>query len=92
MTTTNTNSEFLIEFCFDLNYEIIVQFGQQNYKNSCSNRYRVRLKSVLLEGTFGRVYRGTYTEEEGGEEEVLVKTVTGNVHNSSVSTEISITV
>lgn len=40
-------------------------------------RCRVRLRSVLLEGTFGRVYRGTYTEEEGGEEEVLVKTVTG---------------
>ena len=31
----------------------------------------------MLEGTFGRVYRGTYTEEEGVEEEVLVKTVTG---------------
>jgi hypothetical protein len=40
-------------------------------------RCRVRIHSAVLEGTFGRVYRGTYTEEEGVEEEVLVKTVTG---------------
>lgn len=40
-------------------------------------RCRVRLFSVNMEGTFGRVYRGTYTEEDGVEEEVLVKTVTG---------------
>lgn len=40
-------------------------------------RCRVRVHSVVLEGTFGRVYRGTYTEEDGVEEEVLVKTVTG---------------
>lgn len=38
----------------------------------------MRLRSVLLEGTFGRVYKGTYTDEDGGEEEVLVKTVTGD--------------
>lgn len=37
----------------------------------------MRLGAVVLEGTFGRVYRGTYTEEEGVEEDVLVKTVTG---------------
>ena len=37
----------------------------------------MRVHSVVLEGTFGRVYRGTYTEEDGVEEEVLVKTVTG---------------
>ncbi|PSN31260.1 Tyrosine-protein kinase Dnt [Blattella germanica] len=42
-------------------------------------RCRVRLRSVVLEGTFGRVYRGTYTEEEGVEEDVLVKTVTVEV-------------
>jgi len=40
-------------------------------------RCRVRLKSMVMEGTFGKVYRGTYAEEDGGEEEVLVKTVTG---------------
>jgi len=40
-------------------------------------RCRVRVHSVVLEGTFGRVYRGTYAEEDGVEEEVLVKTVTG---------------
>ena len=37
----------------------------------------MRVHSVVLEGTFGRVYRGTYAEEDGVEEEVLVKTVTG---------------
>lgn len=40
-------------------------------------RCRVRLKSVILEGAFGKVYRGTYAEEDGGEEEIIVKTVTG---------------
>lgn len=48
-------------------------------------RCRVRLRSVLLEGTFGRVYRGTYTEEDGGEEEVLVKTVTDHASSMQVS-------
>jgi RYK receptor-like tyrosine kinase len=37
----------------------------------------VRVHSAVLEGTFGRVYRGTYAEEDSVEEEVLVKTVTG---------------
>jgi RYK receptor-like tyrosine kinase len=34
-------------------------------------RCRVRLSSLLQEGTFGRVYRGTYNEEQ----DVIVKTV-----------------
>ena len=38
-------------------------------------RCRVRLRSVAMEGTFGRVYRGTYADEEAREQEVLVKTV-----------------
>ncbi|KAJ9592192.1 hypothetical protein L9F63_001308, partial [Diploptera punctata] len=48
-------------------------------------RCRVRLRNVVLEGTFGRVYRGTYTEEEGVEEEVLVKTVTDHASQVQVS-------
>ncbi|BES91902.1 determination of muscle attachment site [Nesidiocoris tenuis] len=48
-------------------------------------RCRVRLKSVVLEGTFGRVYRGSYTEEDGLEEEVLVKTVTDQASSIQVS-------
>ncbi|KAL1123154.1 hypothetical protein AAG570_002241 [Ranatra chinensis] len=48
-------------------------------------RCRVRLRSVVLEGTFGRVYRGTYTEEDGIEEEVLVKTVTDQASTIQVS-------
>ncbi|XP_073991365.1 tyrosine-protein kinase Dnt isoform X2 [Rhodnius prolixus] len=48
-------------------------------------RCRVRLRSIVLEGTFGRVYRGTYTEEDGVEEEVLVKTVTDQASSIQVS-------
>uniref|UniRef100_A0A8D8M0B9 receptor protein-tyrosine kinase n=1 Tax=Cacopsylla melanoneura TaxID=428564 RepID=A0A8D8M0B9_9HEMI len=48
-------------------------------------RCRVRLFSVNMEGTFGRVYRGTYTEEDGVEEEVLVKTVTDHASAVQVS-------
>ncbi|XP_054269478.1 tyrosine-protein kinase Dnt-like isoform X1 [Macrosteles quadrilineatus] len=48
-------------------------------------RCRCRLKSVLLEGTFGRVYRGSYTDEDGGEEEVMVKTVTDHASSMQVS-------
>ncbi|XP_067011105.2 tyrosine-protein kinase Dnt [Anabrus simplex] len=43
-------------------------------------RCRVRLRSVVLEGTFGRVYRGSYNEEE-----VLVKTVTDHASQVQVS-------
>lgn len=42
-----------------------------------------------MEGTFGRVYRGSYTEEDGIEEEVLVKTVTGKSLNSLLSERLS---
>lgn len=38
-------------------------------------RKRIRLQKVELEGTFGRVFNGTYTKEDGSEESVLVKTV-----------------
>ncbi|XP_049857985.1 tyrosine-protein kinase Dnt-like [Schistocerca gregaria] len=48
-------------------------------------RCRVRLRSVVLEGTFGRVYRGSYTHEDGVEEEVLVKTVTDHASQVQVS-------
>lgn len=48
-------------------------------------RCRVRVYSVILEGTFGRVYRGTYAEEDGVEEEVLVKTVTDHASQVQVS-------
>lgn len=48
-------------------------------------RCRVRLRSIVLEGTFGRVYRGTYTEEDGLEEEVLVKTVTDQASSIQIS-------
>lgn len=48
-------------------------------------RCRVRLRSIVLEGTFGRVYRGSYTEEDGIEEEVLVKTVTDQASTNQIS-------
>lgn len=40
-------------------------------------RKRIRLQKVELEGTFGRVFNGTYTKDDGTEENVIVKTVMG---------------
>lgn len=48
-------------------------------------RCRVRLRSVVLEGTFGRVYRGSYAQEDGLEEEVLIKTVADHASQIQVS-------
>lgn len=48
---------------------------QQRIAELTIQRCRVRLRSVAMEGTFGRVYKGTYADEEGREQEVLVKTV-----------------
>lgn len=48
---------------------------QQRIAELTIQRCRVRLRSVAMEGTFGRVYRGTYADEDGREQEVLVKTV-----------------
>lgn len=45
----------------------------------------MRLRSVVLEGTFGRVYRGSYTDEDSREQEVLVKTVTEHASQVQVS-------
>lgn len=44
-------------------------------------RCRVRLSSLLLEGTFGRVYKGTYNESQ----DVLVKTVGQHASQQQVS-------
>ncbi|KAI9578753.1 hypothetical protein GQX74_009327 [Glossina fuscipes] len=44
-------------------------------------RCRVRLSNLLQEGTFGRVYRGTYNENQ----EVLVKTVAQHASQMQVS-------
>lgn len=49
-------------------------------------RCRVCLQNVVLEGTFSRVYHGTYTNEGSAEEEVLVKTVTD--HASHIQTSL----
>lgn len=48
---------------------------QQRIAELTIQRCRVRLRSVAMEGTFGRVYRGTYADEDAREQEVLVKTV-----------------
>lgn len=48
-------------------------------------RCRVRLRSVVLEGTFGRVYQGSYADEDGLEEDVLVKTVTDHASQIQIS-------
>lgn len=44
-------------------------------------RCRVRLSSLLQEGTFGRIYRGTYNDSQ----EVLVKTVEPHANPGQVS-------
>lgn len=50
-------------------------------------RCRVRLQSVVLEGTFGRVYQGSYSysDDDGVEDEVLVKTVTDHASQVQIS-------
>lgn len=59
---------------------------QQRIAELTIQRCRVRLRSVAMEGTFGRVYRGTYADEDGREQEVLVKTVAE--HASQVQVKI----
>ncbi|XP_044765975.1 tyrosine-protein kinase Drl-like [Coccinella septempunctata] len=48
-------------------------------------RCRVRLSSVVMEGTFGRVYLGSYTTENGKEETVIIKTVTDHASEVQIS-------
>lgn len=37
----------------------------------------VKLERVLLEGAFSKVYQGTFKSNNGGSQDVIVKTVTG---------------
>lgn len=49
-------------------------------------RCRVRLLSIEMEGTFGRVYRGSYHEEGASTpRDVLVKTAAEHASQSQVS-------
>ncbi|XP_066255001.1 tyrosine-protein kinase Dnt [Euwallacea similis] len=48
-------------------------------------RCRVRLNNIILEGTFGRVYQGSYTNEEGAEETVIIKTVADHASQVQIS-------
>lgn len=38
-----------------------------------------------MEGTFGRVYRGTYTTADGNEDEVIIKTVADHASRVQIS-------
>lgn len=58
---------------------------QQRIAELTIQRCRVRLRSVAMEGTFGRVYKGTYADEDGREQEVLVKTVAEHASQVQVS-------
>ncbi|VVC38082.1 WIF domain,Protein kinase domain,Protein kinase-like domain,Tyrosine-protein kinase, catalytic [Cinara cedri] len=58
-------------------HECIVELSVQ--------RQRVRLQNVELEGTFGRVYRGLYTDPNGKDDEVFVKTVTDQASAVQIS-------
>lgn len=48
-------------------------------------RQRIRLQNIELEGTFGRVYKGLYTDLNGKDEEVFVKTVTDQASAVQIS-------
>ncbi|CAG9828829.1 unnamed protein product [Diabrotica balteata] len=48
-------------------------------------RCRVRLSSVIHEGTFGKIYHGSYTTEDGNEETVIVKTVADHASDVQIS-------
>ncbi|CAG9759439.1 unnamed protein product [Ceutorhynchus assimilis] len=48
-------------------------------------RFRVRLSSIILEGTFGRVYQGSYINEEEKEETVIIKTVADHASQIQIS-------
>ncbi|XP_044256701.1 tyrosine-protein kinase Drl [Tribolium madens] len=48
-------------------------------------RCRVRLNNVIMEGTFARVYQGSYTNEDGVDEPVIVKTVTDHASQIQIS-------
>ncbi|KAL3290181.1 hypothetical protein HHI36_023541 [Cryptolaemus montrouzieri] len=48
-------------------------------------RCRVRLSSVVMEGTFGRVYLGSYTTENAKEETVIIKTVSDHASQVQIS-------
>ncbi|CAG4979804.1 unnamed protein product [Parnassius apollo] len=58
---------------------------QQRIAELTIQRCRVRLRAVAMEGTFGRVYKGTYADEDGREQEVLVKTVAEHASQVQVS-------
>lgn len=45
----------------------------------------MNLNSVILEGTFGRVYLGSYTNDTGVEEEVIIKTATDHASQTQIS-------
>ncbi|CAG7730195.1 unnamed protein product [Allacma fusca] len=56
--------------------------------NSCKlaemtiQRCKVRLQSVIMEGTFAKIYKGTVLEKDGSEERAVIKTVSD--HSSPV--------
>lgn len=49
----------------------------------------VKLERLLQEGAFGRVYQGAYKHKGGGSQEVLVKTVTGELYTTCLLLELS---
>ncbi|XP_050432208.1 tyrosine-protein kinase Dnt [Adelges cooleyi] len=58
-------------------HECIVELSVQ--------RHRVRLQNIELEGTFGRVYKGSYTDTNGKDEDIFVKTVTDQASAIQIS-------
>lgn len=58
---------------------------EQRIADLTVQRCRVRLSSIVMEGTFGRVYLGSFTCEDGKEEMVIIKTVTDHASQNQIS-------
>lgn len=58
---------------------------QERITDLTVQRCRIRLSSIILEGTFGRIYQGSYTNEEGNEDTVIIKTVADHASQIQIS-------
>lgn len=58
---------------------------QERISELTVQRCRVRLNNIILEGTFGRVYQGSFNNEEGNDETVIIKTVADHASQIQIS-------
>ncbi|XP_050313715.1 tyrosine-protein kinase Dnt [Anthonomus grandis grandis] len=48
-------------------------------------RFKVHLNNIVMEGTFGRIYQGSYNNDNGSEEAVIIKTVADHASQVQIS-------